>query len=315
MDYTYGACSSGSCCQYSPFSGDNPTASCGGAGEPSCFPTHKLCTVDCQSARKDLVSNNLDHCLDDSLPRSEKVGCGVVNNCNVEEPNRFPTGRRFLAAQYREAVCFPADARAFLYDGTHRRMNQLAPGDHVAVVLSDGRIAFEPIVDLLHDVLLRHGIKPAFSHYEPDAAPMYVEIQTEAGSKLVLSPEHLLPTVATWRPAVNASQLDVEVTARDDNVSYGASATLRTAASVAVGDIVFVMDAEGLRATPTRVESVSRKVHQGAYNFHTAAGTIIVEGTVASVFTEQSWPLGWGSSLQPLQRLHQWLPYLAKALS
>ena len=92
-------------------------------------------------------------------------------------------------------------------------------------------------------------------------------------------------------------------------VSRGCASTdfaaheLVTADSVTTADCVFEAAKEGATALSVAVKSVANEQHDGAYNFHTEEGTILVDGVAASVFTAQSWPLGYGRVGKPMQRL------------
>jgi hypothetical protein len=61
------------------------------------------------------------------------------------------------------------------------------------------------------------------------------------------------------------------------------------ASDVHVGDVVFVLDSsEGSAAAPTTVVSVDAVRRAGAYNVHTLSGSIVVDGVVATHFTQQT---------------------------
>jgi len=101
------------------------------------------------------------------------------------------------------------------------------------------------------------------THHEVDTTNDYVRLTTASGAKLELTESHMLHVGACC---------DVD--------------KLVSADEVQVGDSVFVM-VDGV-ATPSAVTKVEMVKSKGMYNVHTLHGNIVVNGVVASHFTDES---------------------------
>eukprot|EP00793_Prasinoderma_coloniale_P002942 PRCOL_00002424-RA len=179
--------------------------------------------------------------------------------------------------------CFPGDAVARV-EGVPSpvALRELKVGDRVLSATADGTLAYSPIVDV------RLGDNYGFTHRITDRPSRFAVLSLSSGATLRLSPAHFVPVDRGCAGAAGAFAAHELVAARD----------------VAAGDCVFeAADGAGAAAVAARVVGVSATVERDAYNFHTREGTIVVDGVVASVFTESSWPLGYGHLLRPMQRV------------
>ena len=102
-----------------------------------------------------------------------------------------------------------------------------------------------------------------FSHQDGNAVSRFVHVHTAAGSHMSLTPGHYI-----WAQA------------------SGATAKLVRAADLKVGHEVFIVQAAGAAAAPSRITALKSEQGLGLYNPHTASGSIVVDGVAASTFTD-----------------------------
>ena len=196
------------------------------------------------------------------------------------ELDKYYPGECFF---FQDISCFPGDAVARV-EGVPSpvALRELKVGDRVLSATADGTLAYSPIVDV------RLGDNYGFTHRITDRPSRFAVLSLSSGATLRLSPAHFVPVDRGCAGAAGAFAAHELVAARD----------------VAAGDCVFeAADGAGAAAVAARVVGVSATVERDAYNFHTREGTIVVDGVVASVFTESSWPLGYGHLLRPMQRV------------
>ena len=123
----------------------------------------------------------------------------------------------------------------------------------VMVADSSGQLHFQPVF--------------LFSHADPWATSRFIVARAAQGAAVRASPGHYIP--ASPAHLVNPSYKQAALVKMQD---------------LQLGDWIWVtMDST---AVPSRVSALTTKVEQGLYNPHTAAGTILVDGIVASTFTE-----------------------------
>lgn len=121
-----------------------------------------------------------------------------------------------------------------------------------------------------------------FSHQQHNVHSIFVEIETASGATIILSPNHYLwVQSASTGPAKYSEEQGKLIQAKD--VHEGDSVPLAS-----VMDNMLAM---------TEVIEVTRKVHQGLFNPHTASGSIVVNGVLASTFTSTIPPSIWVHSL------------------
>lgn len=156
--------------------------------------------------------------------------------------------------------CFAADSMVQLADGSYIALSSLSAGDLVRSVSPDG----EATVDKVFRV----------SHHAPEATGAFLRFTLASGHSLAVTPSHFVHagTCCSPREAVKA--------ARD----------------VRVGDVMFTLEEGELRAS--EVVSVAQEEARGQFNVHTLGSNLLVNGVVASHFTEDSsWRAGWTRGL------------------
>lgn len=156
--------------------------------------------------------------------------------------------------------CFPGGATVLIKDGRRKTMAQLRIGDHVQVLGRGGRLSFEPVY--------------LFGHQDAAARSSMLSLtvlssSTNHTTQLTLTADHFLP-VQQPQPHAPGHKLGMTVS------------VMKRAADVAVGDKVWAVDAGGEVSVQTVVATSVRLV-QGLFNPFTPAGTIVVDGVVASV--------------------------------
>lgn len=152
---------------------------------------------------------------------------------------------------YCESKCFPADAKVQLENGSVKQMRDVVVGDRVQVIKHDGSVGYD-------DVYM-------FTHRDPSVVSSYYRVKLDSGQVLTLSPRHFLPVSR-------------------GNESWS-SRVLIGANELAVGDRLWNRDGTGNLAIAT-VAAVDTLSMAGAYNPQTGAGTIVVNGAVASVHSD-----------------------------
>lgn len=125
-------------------------------------------------------------------------------------------------------------------------------GDHVQSVTPEGVLRFVEVF--------------RWTHYDPSSWTEFVLLTTSTGHTLELSPGHMTHVGA-------CCALD----------------TLKLAANVVVGDVVYVVaDADSNRVSSASIVAVSRVSRQGLFNVHTLEGNIVVSGVATTHFTNQT---------------------------
>lgn len=151
------------------------------------------------------------------------------------------------------------------------------PGSSVVDVRGRGAVALEHL--RLDDEVLALGPSGEpdyfpiylFAHRDVHSSLEYVNIETAAGARLRISPEHLLPID-------KQRGVDTLPSVPDKGLWMPANA-------VAADDTVWVIAPGEDHATPSRVTRVTRSVERGVYNFHASPNFhVIVDGVVASEF-------------------------------
>jgi Hint module len=162
------------------------------------------------------------------------------------------TSRRRTA--YDNPECFPGSAMFMVHPGVPRRISSLRIGDLVQVAIDPLSAApiFEPIF--------------AFSHASKSARPAapLVRIWSASNASLTVTAGHLLPVRKCRSTAVLVAAIDV--------LANGCNA-------------VYDARAGGMWSIVTRIDSIDPSDVYGLYNPHTAAGTVVVDGVLASCFT------------------------------
>ena len=170
--------------------------------------------------------------------------------------------------------CFVGSSTVITSSGERKRLSDLAVGDSVLASDGDGGLHFSPVL--------------LFLDRDPDEWRRFVEIRTESGHTLTLTPSHLLY-------ARDGSSDSVEDSSRKSRA--GSSNSIEDAPPAEYSDFdvlyareidegmhVLVLDGRTGRARPSRVVSVEAAAWRGVYAPLTAAGNLVVDGVLASCY-------------------------------
>lgn len=173
----------------------------------------------------------------------------VINNRRVEgmEEDGFYVYRS-------PPPCFPGSRRVTLSNGKKVSMEHLQTGDEVLTIdQATGETRFSPIY--------------MWGHRDAETVSDFYEVSTESGAKLVLSTDHYM------------------------YVSEGGcdGATLSTATTlsptlVKVGQGAWVMKEDA--PICSAITDIKKAKHKGLFNPMTLTGTIVVDGVIASCYSE-----------------------------
>ena len=141
--------------------------------------------------------------------------------------------------------CFPSSAIVQLETGLKRRMDELRVGDSVLATNPDGSLVYSPI--------------STFMHVERNLNASFVLLRHELG-EIELSPDHLI--------FVSRNKFSKPIDVIADQVN--------------LGDFVWTLQNEVL--VPSQVLFIDEVYKQGVYSPLTEAGTLLVDGTLASSF-------------------------------
>ncbi|GBF88859.1 hypothetical protein Rsub_01358 [Raphidocelis subcapitata] len=154
--------------------------------------------------------------------------------------------------------CFPAAATVQLEGGQSKRMDQLAVGDRVLALASDGALKYEDVY--------------FFGHRDAASDAAFVRLGLDGGAELLLTPDHFVPVLRAGSEAAARAPLAAEALA---------GARMTYARAVTAGDVLAVADgAGGLRAASVISSEAVRA--RGLFNPYTLGGTIVVDGVLAS---------------------------------
>lgn len=113
-----------------------------------------------------------------------------------------------------------------------------------------------------------------FSHQELHTEALFVDIATASGTKIKASPDHYIWVQSDLPGSRTFSGVQMKLMkARDIHVGH----TLLLAPST--------FSSANANLTKDTVLETTRNIHQGLFNPHTASGTIVVDGLLASTFT------------------------------
>ncbi|GLD46080.1 desert hedgehog protein [Lates japonicus] len=146
--------------------------------------------------------------------------------------------------------CFPGWARVTVAGGGQKSLSSLAPGDRVMALSGTGQVVFSQVI--------------LFLHRDQESWSTFLSLETEDGHRLALTPHHLVFLAPHCR---------------SDSSEYQAQFASRAKA----GDCVLIHAAEG-PVRPSRIISVSVEESMGVYAPLTEAGTLFVDGVLASSY-------------------------------
>jgi hypothetical protein len=149
--------------------------------------------------------------------------------------------------------CFPAKATVSLSNGKTVTMEEVQTGDEVLTIdHTTGKTAFSTVY--------------LWGHRDAESVSDFYEVSTESGAKLVLSPEHYMYVAEGGCDAA----LSTATTLSPNLVKVGQGAwTLKDGAAIC-----------------SAITSVKKAEHRGLFNPMTLTGTIVVDGVVASCYSE-----------------------------
>ena len=151
--------------------------------------------------------------------------------------------------------CFTGESTVMTSSGARKEMKDVEIGDEILTVNSAGDFEFSPVL--------------LFLDRDPEETRKFVEITTETGAKLTLTPTHL----------VYHSEFEAENSIEEDVSSEFAAVY---AEDVLVGDRVLVQS--GGRLRPERVVSRAVVASSGVFAPLTSTGTLVVDSVVASCY-------------------------------
>ncbi|XP_037313278.2 desert hedgehog protein [Pungitius pungitius] len=146
--------------------------------------------------------------------------------------------------------CFPGWARVTVAGGVQKSLSSLAPGDRVMALSGTGQV-------VLSQVLL-------FLHRDRESWSTFLSLETEDGRRLALTPHHLVFLSSHCR--LDSSEYEAQFAGR-----------------AKAGDCVLIHTAEA-QVRPSRIVSVSEEESVGVYAPLTEAGSVFVEGVLASCY-------------------------------
>ncbi|XP_035512841.1 desert hedgehog protein [Morone saxatilis] len=144
--------------------------------------------------------------------------------------------------------CFPGWARVTVAGGVQKTLSSLAPGDRVMALSGTGQVVFSQVL--------------LFLHQDNESLSTFLSLETEDGHRLALTPHHLVFLAPHCRL---------------DSSEYQFASRAKT------GDCVLIHTAEG-RVRLSQIVSVSVEESVGVYAPLTEAGTVFVDGVLASSY-------------------------------
>lgn len=165
-----------------------------------------------------------------------------------------PSVSDVLPADHSVAVekggCFPGWAQVTVAGGLQKSLSSLAPGDRVMALSGTGQVVFSQVL--------------LFLHRDQESCSTFLSLETEDGHRLAVTPHHLVFSAPHCRL---------------DSSEYQAQFARRAK----TGDCVLIHTAEG-QVRPSRIVSVSVEESVGVYAPLTEAGTVFVDGVLASSY-------------------------------
>lgn len=145
--------------------------------------------------------------------------------------------------------CFPGWARVTVAGGVQKSLSSLSPGDKVMALSGTGQVVFSQVL--------------LFLHLDHESWSTFLSLETKTGHRLTLTPHHLVFLSRHCSPNRNEYQAQFAIRAK-------------------VGACVLVT-AEG-QVHPSQIMSVSMMESVGVYAPLTEAGTVFVDGVLASSY-------------------------------
>lgn len=146
--------------------------------------------------------------------------------------------------------CFPGWARVTVAGGEQKALSSLAPGDMVTALSGTGQLVYSRVL--------------LFLHHDRESRSTFLSLETEDGHRLALTPHHLVFLAPSCRR---------------DSGQYRA----QFASKARAGDCVLINTAGG-QVNPSPITAVSVVEGVGVYAPLTEAGTLFVDGVLASSY-------------------------------
>ncbi|KAM3618845.1 uncharacterized protein V6R79_025752 [Siganus canaliculatus] len=146
--------------------------------------------------------------------------------------------------------CFPGWARVTVAGGVQKSLSSLTPGDQVMALSGTGQVVYSQVL--------------LFLHRDQNKRSTFLSLETEDGHRLAVTPHHLV---------------FLDRHCRLDSSEYQALFASRAKA----GDCVLIHKADG-HIRPSQIISVSVEESVGVYAPLTDAGTVFVNGVLASSY-------------------------------
>uniref|UniRef100_A0A3Q3VZA9 Hedgehog protein n=1 Tax=Mola mola TaxID=94237 RepID=A0A3Q3VZA9_MOLML len=146
--------------------------------------------------------------------------------------------------------CFPGWARVTVAGGLQKSLSSLALGDRVMALSRTGQVVFSKVL--------------LFLHRDQESWSTFLSLETEDGHRLVVTQHHLVFLASHC--GLDSSEYQAEFASR-----------------AKTGDCVLIHTAEG-KVCPSRIISVSVDKSAGVYAPLTEAGTLFVNGVLASSY-------------------------------
>lgn len=146
--------------------------------------------------------------------------------------------------------CFPGWARVTVAGGMQKSLSSLVTGDRVMALSETGQVVFSQVL--------------LFLHQDQESRSTFLSLETEDGHRLAVTPNHLVFLAPHCRLDISEYQ------------AHFASRAKR-------GDCVLIHTAEG-QVRPSPIISVSVEESLGVYAPLTEAGTVFVDGVLASSY-------------------------------
>ncbi|XP_069544494.1 desert hedgehog protein [Brachyistius frenatus] len=146
--------------------------------------------------------------------------------------------------------CFPGWARVTVAGGRQKSLSSLVPGDRVMALSGTGQVVYSQVL--------------LFLHWDQEGWSTFLSLETEDGHRLTLTPHHLVFLAPHCRC---------------DSCEYQA----QFASRAKPGDCVLIHTAGG-QVRPSQIISVSVVESVGVYAPLTEAGTLFIDGVLASSY-------------------------------
>lgn len=159
-------------------------------------------------------------------------------------------------------TCFAKNSTAATPNGP-KTMDELKVGDKVLIATNGGSLAYQPI--------------KFFLHRDPEFQTKFLQIRTETGDALTLTPEHLLYKAPTCSFPVW-------------EFNFRATEQLALAKELKIGHCLFITDSKKFLTKISRIEKITESWKKGIYSPITDSGVIVADNVIASCYSNTKVP-------------------------